>query len=151
MSLLTRKSPAPLAVIARCAGCAVNAMGNPAGTARGPRHSLSGCAPWITATQACVIIAMLVLAGGVMGWCGPAQGADERPAAQTLPPGAQPTFDEAAKIAITQSPHFSKSSLDIDIRRMDETDSRYGMVPPLTFRTIYYVNRPTGIGNSKPY
>ena len=34
---------------------------------------------------------------------------------------------------------------------MDETDSRYGMVPPLTFRTVYYVNRPTGVGNSKPY
>ena len=94
---------------------------------------------------------MLVLAGGVMGWCGPAQGADQPLAAQTLPPGAQPTFDEAAKIAITQSPYFAKSSLEIDIRRMDETDSRYGMVPPLTFRTVYYVNRPTGSGNGKPY
>jgi outer membrane protein TolC len=125
-------------------------MGNPARTARGPRHSLSGGAPWIAAAQAGMIIAMLVLAAAV-GWCGPAQGADQPPAAPTLPPGAQPTFDEAVKIAITQSPHFAKSSLDIDIRRLDETDSRYGMVPPLTFRTIYYVNRPTGVGNSKPY
>jgi hypothetical protein len=125
-------------------------MVNPAGTARDPRHTLSGGAPWIAATQACLIIAVLVLAGGVMGWCGPARAAEERPAAQTLPPGAQPTFDEAAKIAITQSPHFAKSSLDIDIRRMDETDSRYGMVPPLTFHTVYYVNRPEG-NNSKPY
>ena len=34
---------------------------------------------------------------------------------------------------------------------MDETDSRYGMVPPLTFRTYYYVNRPSGVGSGKPY
>jgi outer membrane protein TolC len=126
-------------------------MVNPAATARGPRHTLSGGAPWIAATQACLIIAMLVLAGGVMGWCGPAQGADQRPAAQTLPPGAQPTFEEAVKIAITQSPHFAKSDLEIDIRRMDETDSRYGMVPPLTFRTVYYVNRPSHTGSNQPY
>jgi outer membrane protein TolC len=125
-------------------------MVNPAGTARDPRHTLSGGALWIAATQACLIIAVLVLAGGVMGWCGPARAAEERPAAQALPAGAQPTFDEAAKIAITQSPYFVKSSLDIDIRRMDETDSRYGMVPPLTFRTVYYVNRPEGT-NTKPY
>ena len=34
---------------------------------------------------------------------------------------------------------------------MDEADSRWGMVPPLTFTTIYYVNRPEHTGNSKPY
>ena len=126
-------------------------MVDPAGTARGLRPASSGCAPWITATRACLLIAMLVMAGGVMGWCGPAQSADQAPAAVTLPPGTQLNFDEAVKIAITQSPYFTKSSLDIDIRRMDETDSRYGMVPPLTFTTIYYVNRPAHTGNSKPY
>ena len=94
---------------------------------------------------------MLVMAGGVMGWCRPAQSADQAPAAVTLPPGTQLTFDEAVRIAITHSPFFTKSSLDIDIRRMDETDSRYGMVPPLTFTTTYYVNRPSHTGNSKPY
>jgi outer membrane protein TolC len=147
MSLFTKKSHPHLAIITRFAGCSVNAMVNPAATARGRRQTLSGGAPLI----ACLIIAMLVLTGGVMGWCGPVQGADQRPAAQTLPPGAQPTFDDAVKIAITQSPHFSKSSLEIDIRRMDETDSRYGMVPPLTFRTVYYVNRPSHTGNNQPY
>ena len=34
---------------------------------------------------------------------------------------------------------------------MDETDSRYAMVPPLTFTTTYYVNRPAHTGSSKPY
>ncbi len=144
-------SPTPLAAITQFAGCSVNAMVNPDDMARGARHSLFGSAPWIAATQACLITALLVLASGVMGWCGPAQGADQAPAVRTLPPGAQPTFDESAKIAINQSPYFAKSSLDIDIRRMDETDSRYGMVPPLTFRTVYYVNRPSGNDQGKPY
>jgi hypothetical protein len=126
-------------------------MVDPTGTARGHRHILSGYAPWITATQACLIIAMLVMAGGVMGWCRPAQGADQPPAIQTPPPGTPLTFEEAVKIALTQCPYFVKSSLDIDIRRMDENDSRYGLVPPLTFRTYYYVNRPLGVGGGKPY
>ena len=126
-------------------------MVDPAGTGRGPRQTLSGYAPWIAATQACLIIAMLVMAGGVMCWCRPAQGADQPPAARTPPPGTPLTFEEAVKIALTQSPAFTKSSLEIDIGRLDETDSRYAMVPPLTFRTYYYVNRPSGVNYGKPY
>jgi outer membrane protein TolC len=34
---------------------------------------------------------------------------------------------------------------------MDETDSRFDLIPPLTFQTYYYVNRPSGTGSSKPY
>jgi outer membrane protein TolC len=128
----------------------VNAMVDPAGTARGPRHNWSGYAPWIAPTQVCLIIAMLVMVGGVMCCCRPAQAADEAPAAPTLTPGSPLTFEEAVKIAITQSPNFGKSSLDIDIKRLDETDSRYAMIPPLTFSTYYYVNRPPGIGG-RPY
>lgn len=94
---------------------------------------------------------MLVMAGGVLGWCGLAQAADRPPAAITLPPGTPLNFEEAVRIAITQCPYFSKSSLEIDIRRMDETDSRYDMAPPLTFTTVYYVNRPAHTGNTKPY
>jgi outer membrane protein TolC len=127
-------------------------MVDPAGRGRGPRQTLSGSASWIAATQACLIIAMMVMAGGVMCWCWPAQGADQPPAAvQTPPPGTSLTFEEAVKIALTQSPAFTKSSLEIDIGRLDETDSRYAMVPPLTFRTYYYVNRPTGRGYGRPY
>ena len=94
---------------------------------------------------------MLVMAGGVMGWCRPAQGADQPPAAPDPTPGSPLTFEEAVKIALTQSPAFTKSSLEIDIGRLDETDSRYAMVPPLTFRTYYYVNRPSGSNYGKPY
>jgi outer membrane protein TolC len=151
MSLLPRKLQARLSMRTKLAGLSVNTMVDPAGTGRGPRQILSGYAPWIAATQACLIIALLVMAGGVMCWCRPAQGADQHPAAQTPSPGAPLTFEEAVKIALTQSPAFTKSSLEIDIGRLDETDSRYAMVPPLTFRTYYYVNRPTGVNYTKPY
>jgi outer membrane protein TolC len=135
----------------KLAGFSVKTMVDPAGTRRGPRRVLSGYAPWIAATQVCLIIALLVMAGGVICWCRPAQGADQPPAVQTPSPGAPLTFDEAVKIALTQSPAFVKSSLEIDIGRLDETDSRYALVPPLTFRTYYYVNRPTGVNYGKPY
>ena len=151
MSLLTQKTPARLATVTSVDGCSMNAMVDPAGMARGLRPASPGCAPWITATQVCLLIAMLVMAGGVMGWCGPAQGADQVPAALTLPPGSTLNFDEAVRIAIIQCPYFAKSSLDIDIRGMDEADSRYGMVPPLSFSTVYYVNRPVNTGSAKPY
>jgi hypothetical protein len=150
MNLLTQKTQARLATVTSVVGCSRNTMVDPAGMARGLRPASSGYAPWITATQACLLIAMLVMAGGAMGWCGPAQGADQVPATLTLPPGGTLTFDEAVKVAITQSPSFTKTSLDIDIRRMDETDSRYEMVPPLSFTTTYYVNHPAHTGN-KPY
>jgi hypothetical protein len=151
MSQLIPKITARLATGTCVNGCPMRSRIDPTATTRGHRFTLSGFTPWITATQACLIIAVLVMAGGVLGRCRPVQGAESRQAAQTLPPGTTLTFDEAVKIAITQCPYFTKSSLDIDIRRMDESDSRYGMVPPLTFRTYYYVTRPTGVGTGKPY
>jgi outer membrane protein TolC len=151
MSLLTQKTPARLATVTGVDGCPGNAMVDPAGKAQGLCPASFGYAPWITATQACLLIAMLLMAGGVMGWCQPAQSADQTPEAVTLAPGAQLNFEEAVKIAIDHSPFFTKNSLDIDIRRMDESDSRYAMVPPLSFTTTYYVNRPSHTGNSKPY
>jgi outer membrane protein TolC len=150
MSLLTLKTPARQATVTSVNGCSRNAMVDPAGMARGLRPVSSGYAPWITATQACLLIAMLVMAG-VMGWSGPAQSADQAPEAAPLAPGTQLSFEEAVRIAITRSPYFTKSSLDIDMRRLDETDSRFDMAPPLTFTTVYYVNRPPHSGGSKPY
>jgi outer membrane protein TolC len=151
MSLPSRKPQARLAMLIKLAGFSVNPMVDPAGTGRDPRQILSGYTSWIAAIQTCLIIAMLVMAGGVMGWDRPAQAADPAPAAPAVNPGSPLTFEEAVKIALTQSPVFTKSSLDIEIGRMDETDSRYAMIPPLTFRTYYYVNRPSGTGYNKPY
>jgi outer membrane protein TolC len=62
-------------------------------------------------------------------------------------------YDACARLAIRQSPYFTKSSVEIDVRRMDESDSRFGMVPAVSFRSYYYVNQPTqSFGNTpKPY
>ena len=62
-------------------------------------------------------------------------------------------FDGCVRLAIQQSPYLTKSAVEIDIRRMNETDSRYSIIPPpMTFRTYYYVDRPQQPGlNPKPY
>ena len=52
-------------------------------------------------------------------------------------------FQEAVRIALQQSPYFAKSALDIELSRLDESDSRYGLLPTVSFRTRYYVNRPS--------
>ena len=127
-------------------------MVDPAGTARGPRPYLVWLRPLDRRHAG---LPDHRHAGD--GWRGnvlvPA-GPGRRPAPggpDSHPLAAPLTFEEAVKIALTQSPAFTKSSLEIDIGRMDETDSRYAMVPPLTFRTYYYVNRPSGTGYGKPY
>jgi outer membrane protein TolC len=63
-------------------------------------------------------------------------------------------FDGCVRLAIQQSPYLTKSAVEIDIRRIDENDSRYTIIPPpITFRTYYYVDRPrqpAGL-NPRPY
>ncbi|MFA4903629.1 MAG: TolC family protein [Desulfobaccales bacterium] len=131
----------------------LNAMANPVATVRGHRHILPEFSPWIAViiAKVCIVITVLLVAAtGVITWCGPVLGAELKPDSQVLTSLKSLTFDDSVRIAINQSPAFTKSSVEIDIRRMDETDSRYGMVPPLTFRTLYYVNRPENTG-SRPY
>ena len=78
-------------------------------------------------------------------------------AADTHRPGVSTegllNFDRLVQIALSQSPYLTKSALEIEIRRMDETDSRFGMIPPVTFRSYYYVNQPRDVGglSTRPY
>ncbi|MFZ5453440.1 MAG: TolC family protein [Thermodesulfobacteriota bacterium] len=61
-------------------------------------------------------------------------------------------YDRAVRLAIVRSPFFTKSSLEIEVKRLDETDSKFDMVPPVTFRTQYYVTRPSGqFYTNRPY
>jgi outer membrane protein TolC len=150
MSLFSRKPLVLMATRTRVAARSLTAMAEPAGRARGSCRTPPVYHPWIALSQACLIIAMLILAGGAILWYRPAQGADLSPEVETPIPNSPLSFDDSVKIAIHQSPYFTKTSQEISIRRMDESDSRYGMVPPLTFTTYYYVNQPSGI-NTKPY
>ncbi len=58
-------------------------------------------------------------------------------------------FDACARLALRQSPYLLKSAMDIDIRRLDESDSRWSMVPPMSLQTYYFLDRP--LSGSKPY
>ncbi len=58
-------------------------------------------------------------------------------------------FEACVRLALRQSPYLLKSSMDIDLRRLDESDARWTMVPPVTLQTYYYVDRPSS--TSKPY
>jgi outer membrane protein TolC len=66
--------------------------------------------------------------------------------------GGSLDFNRAAELAIRQSPFFTKSALEIEVRHLDESDSRWGVVPSITLRTRYFVNRPDVAGlNARPY
>lgn len=52
-------------------------------------------------------------------------------------------YERAVRLALRSSPFFTKSSLEIEIKRLDETDSKFNLVPSVTFRTQYYITRPT--------
>lgn len=93
--------------------------------------------------RAVLALGLLVLILGVLDPCRPAS------AAQEVPTGKL-DFEACVRLALQQSPYLTKSSLEIDIRRLDESDSRYTMVPPVTFRSIYYVNQGDKF-NTKPY
>ena len=65
-----------------------------------------------------------------------------------LPTAETIDYDTAARIAIQQSPYLTKSDLEIQIRRLDEKDSKSDYFPSLNFRTRYYVNNVSVSGNS---
>lgn len=69
-------------------------------------------------------------------------------------PQGQLDFNGCVRLALRQSPYLTSSSLDIDLRKLDETDSRFGMFPTVSLRTRYYVNEPNFdyySGDQKPY
>jgi outer membrane protein TolC len=59
-------------------------------------------------------------------------------------------FDRAVRLALVRSPYFTKSSLEIEVKRLDEKDSKFDLIPPVTFRTQYYVDQPTDV-RGRPY
>jgi outer membrane protein TolC len=61
---------------------------------------------------------------------------------QEIPPGEALDFDTCARIAIRQSPFLTKSNLEIQIRHLDEKDSKVDFLPSFNFQTRYY---PTSV------
>jgi outer membrane protein TolC len=109
------------------------------GAARGFHHCFPDSTPWRASAVVCLLITLLLaITGGVTPAL--AVRAADTHADQTSTPGGPLTYTDSVRIAITRSPYFKKSSLEIQIKRLDESDSRFGMLPTVTFRTLYYVN-----------
>jgi outer membrane protein TolC len=64
------------------------------------------------------------------------------PATGKAVPEISPTepldFDTCARLAIRQSPFLTKSNLEIQIRHLDEKDSKADFLPSFNFQTRYY-------------
>jgi outer membrane protein TolC len=77
------------------------------------------------------------------GWPATAMSAEERPA--TTPAEVfqgSGDFDDCVRLALRQSPFFTKSSLEIEVRRLNAADSRSDFFPSLTFSSRYYLSQP---------
>jgi outer membrane protein TolC len=48
-------------------------------------------------------------------------------------------FKACVRLALEQSPYFTQNALEIDVRRLDESDSQWAFVPSLTLHTHRYV------------
>jgi len=53
-------------------------------------------------------------------------------------------FKACTELAVRQSPYFTKSALEIDIRRLDESDHRWSFVPYLSVNSGYALNWADG-------
>jgi outer membrane protein TolC len=83
-----------------------------------------------------------------------ALGAEVRP--QNTPteiPTGPTDFDSTVSLALKQSPFFTKSSLEIEIRRLGEKDSKSDFIPSLSGTARYYPVQPSNptVGNTISY
>jgi outer membrane protein TolC len=59
-------------------------------------------------------------------------------------------FDACVQLALRQSPFFTKSALEIEVRRLDEKDSKSDLFPSLKASARYYVAQPSNPNVSNP-
>ncbi len=57
-------------------------------------------------------------------------------------------FKACVRLAFERSPYFKQSALEIDVRRLDESDSRWSFVPSVTMRTNTYLALDEGGGTT---
>lgn len=93
--------------------------------------------------------AFLLTVGVLLIW-GPPVGfnADLPPERGAIPGETTVDFDQGVRLALKQSPFLVKSGLEIQIRRLNETDALSDFTPSVTLRTRFFVNEPTQAGRS---
>ena len=84
---------------------------------------------------------------------GPVQAQVEEcpPPAAPPAPGGPNNFDNAVRLALRQSPFFVKSALEIEVKRLDEKDSKADFYPSLMGTARYYLIQPKNNSNSQSY
>lgn len=144
MILSIWKSQRPPVIKSTMAARFTSAMVKPLETAWGPYQLFPDFSLWVANAiiKICLSVTLLLAftCGGIT-LATPVQGAETGTVIHT--PTGLLTFDDSVGIAINHSPYFKKSSTEIEIKKMDESDSRYGLLPTLTFSSIYYVNHPS--------
>jgi outer membrane protein TolC len=98
-----------------------------------------------------LILLVVILPGGVFPSLSDAALPEKGFGAKDLPCGQALDFDTCARLAIRQSPFLIRSDLEIKIRRLDETDSRYDFFPSFNLRTRYYLSNPQAGSSTAPY
>lgn len=99
--------------------------------------------------RALLTLGLLALILGICLTPRPSPAAVPKPGEDKIVPQGLLDFEACARLALRQSPYLLKSAMDIDLRRLNEFDSRWAMVPPLSLQTFYYLDRPSSA--SKPY
>lgn len=52
------------------------------------------------------------------------------------------TYDECVRLGLQQSPMLKKSAIEVDIRRLTESDMKWDYLPSVYINTSYYVTKP---------
>lgn len=60
-------------------------------------------------------------------------------------------YSTAVGQLLRYSPFLANTSLEVQVRRLDESDSRFAFVPGVTFRTRYYPQQPSDASGNDPY
>jgi outer membrane protein TolC len=59
-------------------------------------------------------------------------------------------FDDCVRLALRQSPFFTKSTLEIEVRRLDEADSKADLFPSIFVVSRYYPSQPNNPSVTDP-
>jgi len=100
------------------------------------------------------LMMVVLLAATPPGGAANALGAEGSPPDSPIQiPGGPTDFDKSVALALKQSPFFTKSALEIEIRRLDEKDSKSDMFPSFTGTARYYPIQPKNniVGNTTDY
>ena len=61
-------------------------------------------------------------------------------------------FNRCMRVALERSPYLTNSSLEISVKRLDESDARYSLYPTLSVHTSYFLNSASILNqNQQPF